>query len=414
MTIRARPSRRALRSPGALALIASIAMAITWPGLTTTLSAQTRFTVLDEPRGAAVGVAIVLNAGSAWEMRSEAGLTYLAARSIAEALRGGLLPLAGRVAVECDPVGIRFTLAVPAANWEEATELFLEAIFGARIEAAAVEAARRAILTEAALAEESLSTAIRTALSRAEFGESDRWAQPGCGTASSIASLNAGDARRLAETRFTPYRATAGVAGPVGEANARALLSRYLPDSELPVLVAAPTGGPTSRMRRIEQNSVTAWVGIAFSFPREANLEALRLLAYHIGREVAPAPNRPEIYDATVEIAQHGGGGALIVYLVTAPSHAGDWIDRIRELARNTAATELQEPAFEALRRRYTGTRLLELESPEARARDAALQLFFEHGYTPPPERIAALTPESLRGAAELLGEPAIAVLGPR
>jgi predicted Zn-dependent peptidase len=408
-----RPPRR----PGLLAALLLAALALPWPGLLwpgAELAAQTRFVVVEEPEGTAVGVAVIINAGSAWEMRSEAGLTYLAARSVLEGLRAELDALGGRTAVECDPVGMRFTLSVPAATWESAAEYYLGAIFDARIEADAVERARRAILAEAALAEESLSTAIRTALAQAEFGESDRWGRPGCGNSASIAALSAEEARRLAETRFTPYRATAAVAGPVDQVAARALLSRYLPDSELPVLVAAPAGAPSGQTRTIEQNAVTAWVGIAFSFPRAADLEALRLLAYQITREVTPAPTRPEIYDATVEISQHGGGGTLVVYLVTAPTHAREWIDRVRRIARHAAEAELPEPAFDALHRRFTGARLLELDSPENRARDSALQLFFEHAYTPPAQRIAALTPAALRDAAALLGEPAVALLGPR
>lgn len=397
----------------ALALAGCTAAGLGTSWLITPLAAQTRFVVVDEPEGAAVGVAVVINAGSAWELRSEAGLTYLAARSVIEGLDPELAALGGRAAVECDPIGIRFTLSVPAANWETGAGLLLGAIFGGMIEGAAVEVARRAILTESALAEESLSTAIRGALARAEFGDDARWARPGCGTAATIASLSVDEALHLVRTRFTPYRATAAVVGPVGEATARALLSRYLPDSALPVLVAAPAEAPVTRTHRIEQNAVTSWLGVAFPFPRAADPEALRLLAFLLEREITPAPSRPEIYDAAVEITQHGGGGTLIVYLVTAPTHARQWLDRVRALVGSTAATELQQPAFEALLRRYTGTRLLELESPEARARDAALQLFFEHAYTPPPRRIETLTPASLQGAAALLGDPAVALLGP-
>jgi predicted Zn-dependent peptidase len=370
--------------------------------------------ILDEPRGAAAGVAVIINAGSAWEMRPEAGLTYLAARSVVEELRPVLDPLGGRAAAECDPSGVRFSLSLPAATWEEGTKFFLEAIFGQPFSDGAIARARRAILAESALSEESISTEIRTALAGAEFGDGDRWARPACGTPETIASLSAADARRMAQSRFTPYRATAAVAGPVGEAVPRSLLSHYLPDSDLPVLIAGPKRKPGKRIRQIERNTVTAWIGIAFPFPREADLEALRLLTFLIEREVVPAPTRPEIYDATVELSPDGGGGALVVYLVTAPTHAREWMDRVSVITAAAAERELPEPAFEALQRRFTGQRLLELETPEARAREAALQLFFEHGFTPPIRRIAALTPAALQGVAALLGAPAIVLLGPR
>jgi predicted Zn-dependent peptidase len=303
---------------------------------------------------------------------------------------------------------------LPATNWERGTELFLEAIFDRPASESAVEIARRAILIEARLSEESLSTEIRDVLARAEFGDGDRWARPPCGTTETIASLSAADARRMAQTRFTPYRATAALVGPVEEERARTLLSRYLPDSELPVLVAAPASEHSERDRRIERNTVTAWVGIAFPFPRDADLEAIRLLAFSLEREVGPAPNRPEIYDASIEITQHGGGGSLTIYIVTAPDHAREWIDRVRELTHAAEMEELPKPTFEALLRRFTGRRLLELASPESRARDAALQLFFEHGFMSPSRRIEALTPAALRQTAALLAPPAIALLGPR
>lgn len=390
------------------------ALGILSPWSTRALAAQARLVVLNEPGGVAVGVAVVVNAGSVWEMKPEAGLTYLAARSLMAELRPALGPLGGRTAVECDQTGIRFTLLLPVATWATGTELFLDAIFGGSISDAAVELARQEILREAALAEGSLATEIRTTLAAEEFGDTDRWARPACGTAETIARLGASDARRLARTRFTPYRATAAVAGPVGEAVPHALLSRYLPDSELPVLVPSPTRGPAGQMRWVERNTVTAWTGIAFPFPQGANLEALRLLAFQIEREVGPAPERPEIYDAAVEIARDGAGGALVVYLVTSTTQTRQWVDRVSALVHTAADTEMQESVFDALLRRYTGQRLLELESPEGRALDAALQLFFEQTFTQPAARIAALTPTMLRESAAALGRPAVASLGPR
>jgi predicted Zn-dependent peptidase len=379
-----------------------------------TLVAQTRLAILEEARGTAVGLAVVINAGSVWELRPEAGLTYLAARSMIAELRPGLARLGGSASAECDPTGIRFTLILPVASWKAGASLFLEMIFDGKVTDSSVEEARGQILRESALTEKALSTEIRTALARARFGDADRWARPACGTAETIASLSATDARRLSETRFTPFRATAALVGPVDEAEARSLLNQYLLDSELPVLVPAPARGSAEKDRRIEHNTVTAWVGIAFPFPRGTDLEALRLLAFRILREVRPTPEQPEIYDATVEISQDGAGGALVVYLVTAPTQARAWISRVESIIREMAEAELGEALFEALCRRYTGERLLELARPEDRAREAALQLFFEASFTHPDQRIRALTPLSLRESAAVLMAPAVAILGPR
>lgn len=379
-------------------------------------AAQARFIIIDEPRSSAVGVAVVISAGTAWELRPETGLSYLAARSVVEEARTALAPLGGQLAAECDRSGTRLTLALPAASWEQGTELLFEALFERPPSDGAVERARRSILRELQLAEGSDAAEIRIALARIKHGANDRWARPACGTMETIGSLPASSVRRLTQTRFTPYRTVAAVVGPVGEARPRALLSRYLPESDLPVLLPTPTrvASATDRISRVERNTVTAWVGISFDFKDEVDPETVRLLGFMLGQRVAPAPTRPEIYDATIEVVQHGGGGALVVYLVTAPPQAQKWVEEVRSIVANAAAQELPEPVFEALRHRYTGQRLLRLETPEARARDAALQLFFERSFTPPLRRIEALSPATLQHAAAALGPPTVALLGPR
>jgi predicted Zn-dependent peptidase len=376
--------------------------------------AQTRIAVLEEPSGTAVGLAVVLNAGSAWEIRQEAGLTYLAARSVVEEVRPVLDALGARATVDCDAAGIRFTLLLPPVGWEGAAEAFLGALFERPFSDVAVERARRVVLREAVRRDGDFPTEISGGLARALYGEGSRWTRPACGSSETLASLGAEEARRMARVRFTALRATAALAGPVDRTAARALLRRYLTDSDLPVLVPAPTPDPLERPFRLERNTVTTWIGLAFPFPAGTDAEALRLLAFRIEREGAPAAGHPELYDATARVEQHGEGGTLVVYLVTAPEQAREWIDRVRALVRTTAARPLTDPAFDALRRRYVGRRLLSLSAPEARALDAALELFFVQRFEPPTERLSRLTPEALQRAAAALGRPAVAVLGPR
>jgi len=378
--------------------------------------AQARFVVIDEPEGSAVGVALVISAGTAWELRSELGLSYLAARSVVEEVRPTLAALGARLSAGCDRAGTRITMALPANVWEQGTERLLEAIFERPPSAAAIERARRAIVRELQLAEGSDAAEIRAALARVDHGVADRWARPPCGTAETIGALGVGSVQRLVKTRFTPYRTVAAVVGPVGEARPRELLGRYLPDSELPLLLPAPPrpDSTADRNARVLRNTITAWIAISFAFGADTDPEAVRLLGFMLEQRIAPAPTRPEIYDATVEVAQHGGGGSLVVYLVTAPAQAQGWVEEVRSLVEEAGARELPEPVFEALRRRYTGRRLLGLESPEARAEDAALQLYYEKRFTPPLRRIEALTPAGLREAAALLAPPTTALLGPR
>lgn len=141
--------------------------------------------------------------------------------------------------------------------------------------------------------------------------------------------------------------------------------------------------------------------------------EALQLLTFYLRDLAAPSPARPEVYDVAARLARHGAGGILELHIVTTPDRALDWANRMRDAVDRLAAATLSDVAFETLLRRYSGERLLALATPEARARDAARQLIFEHGYRPPATRIDALTPERLRRAAASLGPPASALLGP-
>lgn len=379
--------------------------------------AQGRFTIINEPDGSAVGVAIMLGAGTAWELRTESGLGYLAARSVVEEVRPMIADLGGRLDAECGRAGTIMTLALPASSWEAGARILLEAVFERPPSPASIERARRAIIGELHLAEGSDAEGVRTALARAEHGPSDRWARPPCGTTETIAALSPSAVRRLVQTRFTRHRAAAAIVGPVGDARPRALLSRHLPDSDLPLLLPSPTGGRNGNgdlVIEVERSSITAWTGLSYEYGGDADLEAVRLLGFMIEEQASPAPSRPEIYDATVELGEHGGGGTLAIYLVTAPSQGRDWIERVRSLIADAAAHELSDPNFEALRHRYIGRRLLELETPEARARDAVIQLYFGKGYRPPLTRIEALDPAALRQAASSLSPAAAVLLGPR
>ncbi|HEX7052265.1 MAG TPA: insulinase family protein [Longimicrobiales bacterium] len=380
--------------------------------LATPARSQGRLVILDEPAGTAVGLAVVINAGNAWETAAESGLGRLAAQAVVERARPRLAALGATASVACDATTVRFSLVLPAPTWQSAAELFFETLFEYPVGADAVARARAAVLEPVRMEEHSFTGDIRAALARARFGRSSRWARPPCGRAETLAALGADDVERMIRTRFLPTRATAAIVGPVDTAAAGALLRRWLSDSDLPVLVPAPD--PTSGGHiRVERATVTTWVALAFPFDRDADIEALRLLGFRIREAVGPSPARPEIFDAAVELERHGDGGALIVYLVTAPDRARDAADTVRELIHRSAAERMPAAEFDALLQRYRGHRLLALAAPEARAMDAALELFFDGAFHPAAERVADLTRSRLRHAADALGTPASAVLGP-
>lgn len=375
--------------------------------------AQSRLAVLAEPDAVAVGIAVVLNSGAPWELESEAGLTPLAAMAAIEQVRAQLDALGGRVRVECHAAATVLTLHLPAATWRLGALLFQDALFEQRISSDAVERGRAELL-RILEGQDPFTSGVRAALARALFGEGHRWARPPCGNAEAVRSITEADVQRIRRSRFRPERATAAIAGPLSEAEAREILAGFASGEEFPLLVPAPSPGAGAGRVHVASATVTTWVTLAFPFEGGADLEALRLLAFHVRESLAPAPARPDVIDVSTSIERHGEGGWLAVSLVTLPTSASAREAEIRDLIRRTASQTLADAHFDALIRRYRGARLMELAAPEARALDAALDLFFERDVQPPDSRIDALTPGRLRRAAAALGAPASASLGPQ
>lgn len=408
----ARPQRREAPAGARLGRLA-VRCAILALSAHTPAVAQSRIAVLEEPDGSAVAVSIALNAGTSWELDFEAGLTHLAARAIAEEVRPALDALGGRIAVECRSAATVFTLLLPPENWAQGVDRFLRALFGASVSEGAVERGRERLLRSFDARAGAFPHELNLAVTRALFGDEHRWARPVCGRADALARHDAEEVRRLMRSRFQPTRAAAAVAGPVTTAEARTVLLHALGEDVLPVLVPAPASGTGRGAIHVIRPTVTTWIGLAFPFPRDADPEALRLLAFRIREAFRPSFQRPDVFDAGATVEQHGDGGWLQVVLVTAPERAEDYANDVIALVRRAASEPLPRAEFENLRRRYRGRRLLELETPEARARNAALQLYFEQRFRLPSESIAALTRRRLQRAAAALGRPAVAVLGP-
>lgn len=377
------------------------------------LPAQTRHVVLEEAEGTAVGMSVLIQTGNAWEGEDEAGLNYLAAEAVAEQVRPRLHAMGAQVAVRCNASATEFSLLLPVEGWRASAGLFLEALFKQPVDEGSVERARARLARRLATADGDFTGEVRRGLAAVLHAGSPRWARDPCNLSRALQHRSPADVQRWVRTRFLATRATAAIAGPVDGDAAGRLLSRALGDSQLPLLLPAPSTRPSSEMLRVERNVVTTWVAIAFPFPRGANAEALGLLAHQIEEATRPDIGRPEVYDVGVELLRHGEGGALIVYMITEPAHAERWVRRVRRLVDELGAKTLDEPQFEALRRRYRGHRLRRLDAPEARAREAANQLFFEGGYSDPGRRLERLSPRLVREIAASLGQPAIVLLGP-
>jgi len=394
------------------AAAAALAMAF-WPARPAGQVVDRRVAVLPEPTGTAVALAVLVNAGTAWETDREAGLSHLAARAVVEEVAARLDALGAVAAAHCDAAAMGFTLLAPPATWRAAANLFLDALFRTSPTDDAIARARAALVQALAREEGSPAADARLALREAHYGRYSRWARPPCGRAAEVAALDAADVRRMLRTRFVPARAAAALAGPVTAKEGLDLLGDVFGDVSLPVLLPRPHPAPGAGRRALVQPTVTTWIGWAFPLPADPDARALELLAFRIEQAVGPAPARPEIYDLGIEIERHGAGGALLISLVTAPDRAGVWAERVEDLIRRTASDRMPEAQLQEATRRYLGRRLLDLATPEARALDAARQLFFDHGHLPPDDAVRDLTPERLRRAAASLGRPARATLAP-
>lgn len=372
-----------------------------------------RVLVLPQPQGTAVGVSITLGAGGIGEAEGESGASRLAAEAIIEAIRPELAALGATARVECERSWLRVTLLTPEPTWRVGASLLLDAVLHPSIGDDALERARARLGRTLRIEEGNPAEEIRLAAHEALFGEGHRWAQTRCGSAASVDSLTPEVVARVARLRFDSAQATVAVVGPVDRAEALGMLRPALGSFGGSASPAAPNRPPEPGSRTVDAGTVTSWVGVAYPLPAGVDEEAMRLLAALVVEALEPSPERPDVVDASSALERWGGGGALMIYAITAPERARAWASRIQELVEGVARDGVKGDAFRALRRRYRGARLLALAAPEARAAEASLRLFLDRGYEPVDARIDALTPERLQASAARLGAPAVAILGP-
>lgn len=375
---------------------------------------QRRIAVLEEPHGTVVAVSVLLNAGGIWEPAGQAGVSRVAARAVIEEIRPQLLALNADATTTCEPAALRFTLLASPATWRVAADILLHTLFERAIDDAAIETARTAVLRdlerERGNPEHDIPSAVRQAL----YGSGHRWARTACGETATVAALEPDAVRALMRARFLPSRAAAAVAGPVDRERAPRLLADALGDVSLPVVVATPANRAGRDRLVIPRRTVTAWVGIAYPLPDDPNTEALRLLGHALERRFEPGARHPDLHALRTVIERHGKTGAFVVYLVATAETADAWTQRVREEVASFGRVPIGPETFDVLLHVHRGRRFRALASPEARARAAVEEAFFDHRYTDPADRIDALTTERLRVAAERLGAPSVAVLGPR
>lgn len=403
--MRLRPSLRGAHRSSCLCVLIILAWSIPARG-------QTRYAVVPEPDGTAVGLAVLLHAGTAWEGGNETGLTYLAAESVVQEARPRLHALGARIALHCTRSAIEYSLLLPVDRWRPAARVILDALFDQEVSVDAIERARLALSQTARGAGGGFSRELSHELAAALNDGSPRWARDSCDPSRALDDVSNEAVQRWVRTRLLTTRATGAIVGPVDEEDARHLLGEVFGDSDMPLLIPAPTAKPGGGIHRIERDVVTSWLAVALPFDRNVEEEVLRLLAFVLEGAVQPAIDRPGIHDVGSALRYHGEGGELIVYLVVEPDEADRWIHELRrEVA--TLTDRVDEDRFNGLISRYRGARLLELATPEARAREAALQLFLGGPYRSPTERIDTLTADRLRRAASALYDPLAVILGP-
>ena len=373
-------------------------------------AAPRRVAVVEDPEATTLAAAVVVP-GSAWELPGTEGLTILSALTLLEEIRPGLDSLDARAHVTCGLPTFTFTLVAAREVWRPALVRFLDGLFRPSPGNAALARARDRLAASLTLDQASPAWQARLAVRRALHADtmSSGWLGPACGVPETLALFDLSDVRTAAH-RFAPRMAHVAALTP-GEADAvEALLTARIPDGPAPVVPAPRTVRPGRR--HVERNTVTSWIAVAFPFGPGADTEAIRLLGAVLEDAIAPSVDRPESLTAGHELERHGAGGTLVVRAVTTPGAAADYTDRPESLATRFAVTGVPTPVLERVARRHRGLRLRQLATPEARAAAMALELAL--GGTPAPWPDLDITGDRVRAAAEALGVPARAVVGPR
>jgi predicted Zn-dependent peptidase len=374
-------------------------------------AAQDRVIVRAEPGTPVVAAEVLIAVGPADEAEGKEGITYLTARAVTAPILPVLDSLTAQLTVQQHKDAVSFTVIAAPDNWQEATRTLLVALFRDPVDSVATVRQRTATVAELTAREASPADALARRVDAAVFGEEHPWGRPAVGTARSVGRIAVREVDAFLRSAFTADRALVAIVGPVDRGAAQALQAFMDPG---PVRRTEfdpfePVGEPV----REQYQAITAWVAAVYPFGEDADEEALRMLARLAVDRVSFGPLRPQVYDSRAEVVRHAGGGELRLEMVVPPREAEDWAERLAAAVAAYADEALSEPMFAERLRRYRGERLLELESPEARARALARQALVGGRAGTRLADLDGLTAARLHQAARSLADPVIVLMGP-
>lgn len=371
-----------------------------------------RIAIRPEPGTPVVALELRLAVGPADESAEQAGIAYLTARSATAPALPTLDSLGARLEVEARKESMAFTLTAAPDVWEEAARRLFSSLFRDPVNTAVTERQKRALSSELDAREASPADALAREADAAHFGADHPWGRPAVGYASTVGELGAADVELFLRRHFTPDRAAVAVAGPVEPEATRAFLRSLLDAAPLEIPAAEPPRPAEGPVRK-QYGSITAWVSAGYRFAPGADVEALRMLA-HLARErLSFGPSRRSVYNSRADVLLHPGGGELRVQVVVPPGEAEQWAETVQREVAAFAQAPLGAGVFAQRLRRWRGLRLLEMETPEARARARADPLLRPGARGEALANADGLTPERLHAAARALQPPVMVYLGP-
>ncbi|CAN5360068.1 hypothetical protein BH24GEM3_BH24GEM3_11820 [soil metagenome] len=403
-----RKEERGKRKEWARARVLALVLAL---GAAVPAAAQLPIAVLSEPGTTVVATEVLIATGRSDGEEWPPGMAYLAARSVIQPILPRLDSLGAELTVRPGKDAISFSLVAAPDAWEVASRILMLALFRDPVEGAAVERQRRAVHAELVGREANPVDVLAREADAAVFGPEHPWGRSEVGYASSIQQLTAAAVDNFLRTAFTAERTVVGVVGPADVESATQHLRPYFEDTERERPEVRPAQPLDSPVRR-RYDSITTWIAASYRLPAGADLEALRMLADLSAQSLAFGPRQRSVYDAHAQVTPWAGGGELRLQVAVPPGEAEQWAQRVREAVTRFAAQPLPEDEFRALLRSYLGRRLLELSTPEARAREAARSLYLGGSAEKLPE-LEELTPARLRAAARSLNPPVLVLLGP-
>lgn len=373
-------------------------------------AAQERVVVRAEPGTPVVAAEVLIAVGPADEAEGKEGITYLTARAVTAPILPVLDSLAAELDVEQHRDAVSFTVTAAPDNWQEAVRTVLVALFRDPVDSVATVRQRTATVAELTAREASPADALAREVDAAVYGEDHPWGRPAVGTARTVGRIAVREVDAFLRSGFTADRALVAIVGPVDRDAGRTLQAFMDPGPLRTSEIAAPTRA--DEPVRHQYDAITAWVAAVYPFAGDADEEAVRMLARLAVERVSFGPLRPQVYDSRADVERHAGGGELRLQLVVPPREAEEWAERLTEAVGEFARAPLDEPVFAERLRRYRGERLLELETPEARAR-ALARAALVGGSTARLVDLDGLTAARLHAAARSLADPVIVYLGP-